>query len=232
MGLRAGVALAAAILLAHAVSGPAQSSLDLMDIDVERNAYGRQLDSRVAQLNLTNEPNFLEAVFIRAPIIRRTGEHVRVLACDEHRHVSHRHDKHGDHHGQQRHPPRPLPRAQGHPEIRAGFRGGPGQRGDPRRPPRPAVQGNQLCRGSPGPAAAAVTGQRGEGAAHERKPADHPLHRGPLPRAAHRPVALVGPAAAAVPRLIFFGIPSTAKQSPESSSCTRRGARSRHCGSM
>jgi 5'-phosphate synthase pdxT subunit len=71
---------AGAILLAHEVSGPAQASLNLMDIDVERNAYGRQVDSRVASINLQNEPNLLEAVFIRAPIIRRTGANVRVLA--------------------------------------------------------------------------------------------------------------------------------------------------------
>src|SRR5215472_16999173 len=38
---------AGAILLAKEVSNPPQESLGLMDIDVERNAYGRQIDSRV-----------------------------------------------------------------------------------------------------------------------------------------------------------------------------------------
>ena len=37
---------AGAILLAHSVTRPEQPSLDLIDIDVERNAYGRQIDSR------------------------------------------------------------------------------------------------------------------------------------------------------------------------------------------
>jgi 5'-phosphate synthase pdxT subunit len=77
---------AGAILLAAGVSQPAQESLGLMDIDVERNAYGRQIDSRVA--HLTPEAEFaarthdgqMEAVFIRAPVIRRVGAHARVLA--------------------------------------------------------------------------------------------------------------------------------------------------------
>jgi pyridoxal 5'-phosphate synthase pdxT subunit len=77
---------AGAILLASDVSHPAQESLALMDLSVERNAYGRQIDSRVAEADL--DPNFvqrtspgkLEAVFIRAPIIRRTGDGAKVLA--------------------------------------------------------------------------------------------------------------------------------------------------------
>lgn len=70
---------AGAILLAKAVSHPPQASLGLMDIDVERNAYGRQIDSRIAKLDLKGDGPF-EAVFIRAPIIRRTGDQVNVLA--------------------------------------------------------------------------------------------------------------------------------------------------------
>jgi 5'-phosphate synthase pdxT subunit len=77
---------AGAILLAQEVRNPAQESLGLMDLDVDRNAYGRQIDSRVA--NIHPDVDFqtrtgagdLEAVFIRAPIIRRTGPDVRVLA--------------------------------------------------------------------------------------------------------------------------------------------------------
>lgn len=69
---------AGAILLAHRVTHPEQASLDLLDIDVERNAYGRQLDSRIARLETPAGP--IEAVFIRAPIIRRTGPGVTVLA--------------------------------------------------------------------------------------------------------------------------------------------------------
>jgi 5'-phosphate synthase pdxT subunit len=70
---------AGAILLAKEVSHPAQISLGLMDIDVERNGYGRQIDSRIAKLALNGDGTF-EAVFIRAPIIRRVGEGVRVIA--------------------------------------------------------------------------------------------------------------------------------------------------------
>jgi len=71
---------AGAILLANEVSNPDQLSLGLMDIGVERNAYGRQLDSRIAQLKPEGLEGDVEAVFIRAPIIRRVGEKARVLA--------------------------------------------------------------------------------------------------------------------------------------------------------
>jgi 5'-phosphate synthase pdxT subunit len=72
--------------MAHEVSRPEQDSLDFMDIGVERNAYGRQIDSRVAELDPEPEfldrtaPGKLEAVFIRAPIIRRLGSQTKVLA--------------------------------------------------------------------------------------------------------------------------------------------------------
>ena len=74
---------AGAILMASDVSHPAQESLGLMDIGVERNAYGRQIDSRVAEIEAEPEfesrtaPGKLEAVFIRAPIIRRVGPGAR-----------------------------------------------------------------------------------------------------------------------------------------------------------
>ncbi len=77
---------AGAILLAREVSRPEQESLALMDIAVERNAYGRQLDSHVARIRPEEEflrragGGELETVFIRAPIIRRTGPAVQVLA--------------------------------------------------------------------------------------------------------------------------------------------------------
>jgi 5'-phosphate synthase pdxT subunit len=71
---------AGAILLASDVANPPQPSLGLMDIDVERNAYGRQLDSRIARLQAEGMEGELEAVFIRAPIIRRVGRDAKVLA--------------------------------------------------------------------------------------------------------------------------------------------------------
>ncbi len=49
-----------------------------MDLTVERNGYGRQIDSRIAQIEV--EGQAAEAVFIRAPIIRRVGKQVNVLA--------------------------------------------------------------------------------------------------------------------------------------------------------
>jgi 5'-phosphate synthase pdxT subunit len=76
---------AGAILMAAEVSGPAQESLGLVDIAIERNAYGRQLDSRIARLSpeeqfhLEAGDSDVEAVFIRAPIIRRVGARVQVL---------------------------------------------------------------------------------------------------------------------------------------------------------
>ena len=70
---------AGAILLAREVTRPPQASLNLMDISVERNAYGRQIDSRVATVQ-AEDGEEMEAVFIRAPIIRAVGECVRVLA--------------------------------------------------------------------------------------------------------------------------------------------------------
>ncbi|MBM3767535.1 MAG: pyridoxal 5'-phosphate synthase glutaminase subunit PdxT [Acidobacteria bacterium] len=70
---------AGAILLAREVSNPKQNSLGLVDIAVERNAYGRQLDSRVTSIEGENL-GAMEAVFIRAPIIRRAGAGVKVIA--------------------------------------------------------------------------------------------------------------------------------------------------------
>jgi 5'-phosphate synthase pdxT subunit len=70
---------AGAILIAKRVTNPLQESLGLMDIEVERNAYGRQLDSRVVRLHPEFEGGDLEAVFIRAPIIRNVGAGAKVL---------------------------------------------------------------------------------------------------------------------------------------------------------
>lgn len=69
---------AGAILLAKEVVNPMQRSLGLMDLTVERNGYGRQIDSRISNIDI--EGHSAEAVFIRAPIIRKTGPDVSVLA--------------------------------------------------------------------------------------------------------------------------------------------------------
>jgi pyridoxal 5'-phosphate synthase pdxT subunit len=70
------------ILLATKVTGPEQPSLGLLDLVVERNGYGRQVDSFVStgRLGLPGEPEQdLEMVFIRAPRIRAVGPDVRVI---------------------------------------------------------------------------------------------------------------------------------------------------------
>lgn len=69
------------ILLAKEIIGSEQPRLDLMDITVERNAFGRQIASFETQLPIPEigPPDF-HAVFIRAPYIIKVGEKVRVLA--------------------------------------------------------------------------------------------------------------------------------------------------------
>jgi 5'-phosphate synthase pdxT subunit len=71
---------AGTILLAREVLNPPQRSLGLLDAVVERNAYGRQIDSAIitAQTALPGGP--LEMVFIRAPRIVSVGSEVEVLA--------------------------------------------------------------------------------------------------------------------------------------------------------
>lgn len=73
------------ILLARDVENPKQFSLGLIDVAVERNAYGRQRESfeTPGTVKLDGAPVPLEMVFIRAPRIRRVGPGVEVLA--EHR---------------------------------------------------------------------------------------------------------------------------------------------------
>jgi 5'-phosphate synthase pdxT subunit len=74
---------AGTILLAREVRNPAQRSLGLLDAVVERNAYGRQIDSSIetAPTSLPGGP--LEMVFIRAPRIVEIGPGVEALALRE-----------------------------------------------------------------------------------------------------------------------------------------------------
>jgi pyridoxal 5'-phosphate synthase pdxT subunit len=71
---------AGAILLAKNVENPSQTSLAALDITVERNAYGRQIDSTILTVPTKLEGGPLEMVFIRAPRITRTGPNVETLA--------------------------------------------------------------------------------------------------------------------------------------------------------
>ena len=74
---------AGAILLAREVRHPAQRSLGVLDAIVERNAYGRQIDSTILTEPTSLPGGPLEMVFIRAPRIAETGPDVEVLARRE-----------------------------------------------------------------------------------------------------------------------------------------------------
>jgi len=71
---------AGAIVLAREVTHPAQKGMGLLDMTVERNAYGRQVDSFVGEVDAPDFGRALPAVFIRAPRIRRVGPGVEVIA--------------------------------------------------------------------------------------------------------------------------------------------------------
>ncbi len=74
---------AGAILLAREVRNPAQRSLGVLDAVVERNAYGRQIDSTILSAKTELDGGPLEMVFIRAPRIVAVGAGVEVLARRE-----------------------------------------------------------------------------------------------------------------------------------------------------
>jgi 5'-phosphate synthase pdxT subunit len=71
------------ILLADRIADGAEPVLGLLDVTVQRNAYGRQLDSFEADVDIPSlggEP--LHGVFIRAPVVSDVGPDVEVLARD------------------------------------------------------------------------------------------------------------------------------------------------------
>ena len=57
-----------------------QKPLKLIDIEVRRNGYGRQIDSFESDLMVEGFENFFKGVFIRAPLVESVGENVDVLA--------------------------------------------------------------------------------------------------------------------------------------------------------
>lgn len=75
---------AGAILLAKQVAGGDVAKIGVLDIAIERNAYGRQVDSFEGELDVQGV-GMMRAVFIRAPIITAVEDGVSVLAA------------HGDH---------------------------------------------------------------------------------------------------------------------------------------
>ncbi|MEW6622359.1 MAG: pyridoxal 5'-phosphate synthase glutaminase subunit PdxT [Bacillota bacterium] len=68
------------ILLAKQIKNSTQFSLALMDIEVVRNAYGRQVDSFEIDLQVEGLEGPVQGVFIRAPYVEKVGEGVQVLA--------------------------------------------------------------------------------------------------------------------------------------------------------
>jgi 5'-phosphate synthase pdxT subunit len=71
---------AGAILLSKDVLPRGQESLGLLDATIERNAYGRQVDSFETRLEAPALGGDIEAVFIRAPRFVRLGPGVEVIA--------------------------------------------------------------------------------------------------------------------------------------------------------
>lgn len=69
------------ILLAKKAEGLPFPSLGLLDVEVRRNAYGRQVDSFEADIDVPSLRNgSFHAIFIRAPVIEKIGPEVEVLA--------------------------------------------------------------------------------------------------------------------------------------------------------
>jgi 5'-phosphate synthase pdxT subunit len=71
------------IFLGSATTGREQTQLGLLDVVVERNAFGRQVDSFESDFDIPGFEEPMHAVFIRAPWIHKSGEAVEVLAAVE-----------------------------------------------------------------------------------------------------------------------------------------------------
>ncbi|MFJ5718225.1 pyridoxal 5'-phosphate synthase glutaminase subunit PdxT [Neobacillus sp. NPDC093127] len=68
------------ILLAKELEGYSEPHIGVMDIKVERNSFGRQVDSFEADLAIKDVADSFPAVFIRAPHIVEAGENVEILS--------------------------------------------------------------------------------------------------------------------------------------------------------
>lgn len=71
------------IILAERISGQEEAHLELMNVTVARNAFGRQRESFEIDLELKDWNQPVRAVFIRAPLIQSAGENVEVLATHQ-----------------------------------------------------------------------------------------------------------------------------------------------------
>lgn len=73
------------IFLARGTTGPPQTLLEVLDVVVERNAYGAQLESFEAPVEVDGFDEPVNGVFIRAPRLEKIGAGVEVLASyDDH----------------------------------------------------------------------------------------------------------------------------------------------------
>ncbi|NOU66845.1 pyridoxal 5'-phosphate synthase glutaminase subunit PdxT [Paenibacillus sp. LMG 31461] len=68
------------IVIAKEITGQPEAHLELMDITVARNAFGRQRESFETDLPIKGIDENVRAVFIRAPLIEKVGPDVDVLA--------------------------------------------------------------------------------------------------------------------------------------------------------
>jgi pyridoxal 5'-phosphate synthase pdxT subunit len=73
------------ILMAKEITGPhaAEHRIEALDITVRRNAYGRQVDSFEADVEVAGLRDPFRAVFIRAPVVERVGPDVEVVATHD-----------------------------------------------------------------------------------------------------------------------------------------------------
>lgn len=71
------------ILMAKKIEGRKGPHLSLLDIDVKRNAFGRQVDSFEADLKIKQVSDHYDGVFIRAPYIKSAGPDVEILSTYE-----------------------------------------------------------------------------------------------------------------------------------------------------
>ncbi|RFU60406.1 pyridoxal 5'-phosphate synthase glutaminase subunit PdxT [Bacillus sp. V59.32b] len=68
------------IILAKHIKGYEEPHLGVLDVTVERNSFGRQVDSFEAELEISGMESPFTGVFIRAPHIIEAGEQVEILA--------------------------------------------------------------------------------------------------------------------------------------------------------
>ncbi len=76
------------ILIANKIENQDDIHLGLMDIHVQRNAFGRQKESFETDLSIKDVADDFRAVFIRAPLILNVGPHVEILSTHQDRIVA------------------------------------------------------------------------------------------------------------------------------------------------